>query len=116
MFQAFHADIAKVDQDVAYVAMVVHVCCKRLFPIFHLCFRTYVTSVFIWMLHIFHIYVASVLSGFCLCVAMVFKRFSSVHLSSYICYKKDIGCCIWDAREKAGGGVSGLHAQSDGAG
>jgi len=36
--QVFHADIAKVDQDVAYVAMVVHVCCKLLFPLFHLFF------------------------------------------------------------------------------
>jgi hypothetical protein len=27
---------------------------------FHLCFQTYVASVFIWMLHIFHTYVASV--------------------------------------------------------
>ena len=29
-------DVAKVDRDVAYVAMVVHLCCKRLFPMFHL--------------------------------------------------------------------------------
>jgi hypothetical protein len=26
----------KVDRDVAYVAMVVHICCKRMFPMFHL--------------------------------------------------------------------------------
>jgi hypothetical protein len=31
----FHMDVAKVDRDVAYVAIVVHVCCKLLFPIFH---------------------------------------------------------------------------------
>ena len=31
-------DIAKVDRDVAYVAMVVHICCKLPFPMFHLCF------------------------------------------------------------------------------
>jgi hypothetical protein len=37
-------DVAKVDLD---VAMVVHVCCKILFPIFHLFFQTYVVSVFI---------------------------------------------------------------------
>ena len=32
-------DVEKVDRDVVYVAMVVHVCCKRLFPMFYLCFR-----------------------------------------------------------------------------
>ena len=42
------------------VAMVVHVCCKRPFQMFHLFFQTYVASVLIWMLHMFHIYVASV--------------------------------------------------------
>jgi hypothetical protein len=30
MLQLFHMDVAKVDRDVAYVAMVVHVCCKHL--------------------------------------------------------------------------------------
>jgi hypothetical protein len=38
MFQVFHAEVAKVDRDVAYVAIVEHVCCKLLFPMFHLCF------------------------------------------------------------------------------
>jgi hypothetical protein len=49
----FHTDVAKVDRDVADAAMVVHVCCKLLFSMFHLFFLTYVASVFIWMLHIF---------------------------------------------------------------
>jgi hypothetical protein len=40
----FHMNVVKVDQD---VAMVVHVCCKILFLIFHLFFKTYVASVFI---------------------------------------------------------------------
>ena len=34
----FHMDVAKVDRDVSYVAMVVHVCCKLLFSMFHLFF------------------------------------------------------------------------------
>jgi hypothetical protein len=55
-FQVFQMNVAKIDRDVAYVAMVVHVCCKRLFLMFHLCFRTYVASVFIWMLYMFYIY------------------------------------------------------------
>jgi hypothetical protein len=33
--QVFYMDIAKVDRDVAYVAMVVHVCCKFMFSMFH---------------------------------------------------------------------------------
>jgi hypothetical protein len=50
MLQLFCMDVAKVDRDVAYVAIVVHVCCKFMFPtMFYLFFQTYVTSVFIWM-------------------------------------------------------------------
>jgi hypothetical protein len=47
MLQGFCMDVVKVDRDVAYVAMVVHICCKRLFPMFHLFFQIYVASVFI---------------------------------------------------------------------
>jgi hypothetical protein len=36
MFQVFHVDVAKVNRDVVYVAMIVHICCKCLFPMFHL--------------------------------------------------------------------------------
>ena len=36
MLQVIHTDVAKVDWNVAYVAMVVHVCCKLLF---HCCGR-----------------------------------------------------------------------------
>jgi hypothetical protein len=28
MLQVFQMDVVKVDQNVAYVAMVVHICCK----------------------------------------------------------------------------------------
>ena len=67
MFQVFYMDFAKVDRDVAYVAIVVHVCCKLLFPMF-LFFQMHVASVFIWMLYIFYTYVASVLSGCYVCL------------------------------------------------
>jgi len=67
--------IAKVDQDVAYVAMVVHVCCKRLFLIFHLFFVRVcckwlrrMSQVFMCIL----LYVTSVASG---------------------CFKSGLGCC-----------------------
>jgi len=69
----FQMDVAKVNRDVAYVTMVVHVCCKLLFLMFHLFFETYIASVFIWMLHIFYTYVASVLFGYCVYFAIVFN-------------------------------------------
>jgi hypothetical protein len=34
----FHMDVAKIDQDVAHIAMVVHVCYKRPFQMFYLPF------------------------------------------------------------------------------
>jgi hypothetical protein len=46
-----------------------------LFPMFHLFFQTYVSNVFIYMLHTFHTYVASVLSGCCICLQLFFKCF-----------------------------------------
>ena len=59
--------------------------CIRMFqasiPNVSFVFQTYVASVFIWMLHMFHAYVASILSGCCVCVAMVFKCFSRVFAS-----------------------------------
>jgi hypothetical protein len=63
MLQVFRMNVAKVYQDVVYVAMVVHVCCKRRFPMFHLFFQTYVASVFIWMLQVFYLDVAYVCNG-----------------------------------------------------
>ena len=43
--------------------------------------QTYVASVFIWMLHIFDTYVASVLSGYCICFSMAFQVFSGIVVS-----------------------------------
>jgi hypothetical protein len=36
MFHLFHLDVIKVDQDVAHVAMVIHVCCIYMFQTFQL--------------------------------------------------------------------------------
>jgi hypothetical protein len=90
MLQVFHVDVAKVDQDVAYVAMVIHICCKHLFLMFQL-FQTYDAHVylgvayvshlcckcFIQMLHRLHTYVASVSSRCCICFAIATHVFSS---------------------------------------
>jgi hypothetical protein len=81
----FHKDIGKVDQDVVYVAMVIHVRSKLLFAMFHLFFHTYVAIVFIWMLHMFHTYIASVLSRCCVYFTMVLRCFCKcfqIHVSS----------------------------------
>jgi hypothetical protein len=86
----FQMDVAKVDRDVTYVSMVVHVCCKCPLPMFHLYFRTYVASVFIWMLYMFHAYVACILSGCCLCLQM----FSSVFRCFFKCLRSMLQVCV----------------------
>jgi hypothetical protein len=84
----FHLDVAKVDWDVAHVAMTIHACCKYMFQMFYLFFQTYVASMFIWMLHMFHMYVAIVLAGCCIFFAMTFHVFSAVFASvSNVCFK-----------------------------
>jgi hypothetical protein len=50
----------KVDRDVAYVAMVIHVYCKLMFPSF---------------IFFFQMYVASVLSGCCICFTHILEVF-----------------------------------------
>jgi len=72
-------DVAKVDPDVAYVAMALHICCKRLFQMFHLFLQTFVASVLSRYFICFHTYVANVLSGCCICL----EWFSNVF--SYFC-------------------------------
>jgi hypothetical protein len=47
MLQVFHINVVKVDRDVAYVAMAIHINCKRVFQMFHQFIQTYVASVFI---------------------------------------------------------------------
>jgi hypothetical protein len=71
----FHADVVKVDWDVAYVAMVVHLCCNRLSLMFHFfCTR---------MLQVFQTHVSSVSSIFFLYVASVASE----------CFKSRSVCC-----------------------
>ena len=55
ILQRFRMDVAKVDRDVVYVAMVVHICCKRLFPMFYLFFQTYIASVYLDVVYASHI-------------------------------------------------------------
>jgi hypothetical protein len=65
MLQVFYVDVAKVDWDIAYVAMTIHVCCKRLFQMVHLFFRRMLQMClfgycicFIHMLQVFYLDIA----------------------------------------------------------
>jgi hypothetical protein len=71
----FHTDAAKVDRDVVYAAMVCTSMLQASIPSVPSVFQIYFASVFIWMLHMFHAYVASVLSGYCVCFVMVLRCF-----------------------------------------
>jgi hypothetical protein len=55
MLQVFHMDVAKVDQVVTYVVMVVHVC-KLLFPMFHLFSRRMSQVCLFDVAYVSHIY------------------------------------------------------------
>jgi hypothetical protein len=55
MLQVLYVDVAKLDRDVAYVAIAIHVCCKRLFQMFQL----------------FETDVARILSGCCICFTLM---------------------------------------------
>jgi hypothetical protein len=46
--QVFYLDVAKLDLDVAYVAMAIHVCFKRMFQVFRL-FSVACYECFNWM-------------------------------------------------------------------
>ena len=95
MLQVFHMNVAKVDRDVAYIAMVVHGCCKLLFSMFYLFFRrmlqvclseccicfTHMLQVFYLMLNMFAM-VSSVLGVFASVLDACFKCF--IGLKTYV--------------------------------
>ena len=77
MLQVFHMDVAIIDRDVAHVSMVVHVCCKRLFQMFHLLFQTYVKCAYLDVAYVSHI-----------CCKSMFRLFPGYVASvSYECCK-----------------------------
>ena len=67
MLQVFHVDVVKVDRNVAYVAMAIHICCKCLFQMFHL--------FFIRMLQMFYLDVAYVALAIHICCKRMFQMF-----------------------------------------
>jgi hypothetical protein len=99
VFQMFHRYVASVSDGCCKSTSRCCICCnsctrilKGLLPMFHLCFRTYVASMFIWMLHIFHTYVACVSSRCCGCLQRfqvlsgVFFQVFQKHVAS-VCFK-----------------------------
>ena len=95
IFHLLQTYVAKIDQDIAYVASISEAFYKRLFKIFQLFSDVYLQVFFIWSLHMFHtccksmfqwfqlfqcyvavsvfmLQVASVLSGCCICITHMF--------------------------------------------
>jgi hypothetical protein len=94
MLQVLHTDVAKVDQDVAHVAIAIHVCCKRLFEMFHP----------------FQTRVARVLSGCCICFTQILHAFVlNVSFVSYAYCSEFFFCGVGRARHlgDAGAGNEG---------
>ena len=69
----FYTDVAKVDSDVIYVAMVCTSILQASIPNVYSVFQTYVASVFIWMLHMFHTYIAKCFIWMLCMFVVVFK-------------------------------------------
>jgi hypothetical protein len=124
MLQVFHTDVAKGGSGC-------YICCNgctRMFqasvPNVSFVFHTHVASVFIWMLHMFHTYVTSVLCAYCICLQwflffqVFFASVSVACFKFFICFfcmlqvlhlsvpKIDhmllVGC-TWELGEGAGG-------------
>jgi hypothetical protein len=90
----FQMDVVKVDWDVAYVAMVVHACCKGMFSMFYLCFQTYAASVlsgccicFTQKLQVFHLDVAYVSHIYCKCFIWMLHIFCNGCTSVFWCFR-----------------------------
>jgi uncharacterized membrane protein YgcG len=144
--QVFHMDVAKRDQDVVYVAMVVHVCCKSLFLMFHLFSRRMLQVClsrccicFTHLLQVFYLDIAYILQLFFKCFQVFFQVFQTYVANASavldICCKSissDVArdppataacCSYWGTAEKAqmsgggsGGGASSPRMGSSGAG
>jgi hypothetical protein len=115
MLQVFYTDVTKIDQDVTYVSMVVYVCCKRLFPMFHLFLDVFSKCVYLDISYVSHI-CCKCLSGCCVYLQWFLSVFPNVSdlcfkcficLQTYVasivsrCFKNRSGYCTWDARGDA---------------
>jgi hypothetical protein len=86
----FHTDVVKVDRDVAHVVMVVHICCKLMFSMFHLFFPTDIACVFThMMMQVFYLDVAYVYNGF-KCFSDVFANVLNTCFKCFICFQTNV--------------------------
>jgi hypothetical protein len=108
MLQVLYIDVAKVDRDVAHIVMLIHVCFKYMFQMFHLfqinvtrvlsgcsksksgcCIYMHVASICFKCFQVFHTYVCKFfrcfirmfVSVFCKCFRCLFSSVSSVFFS-----------------------------------
>jgi hypothetical protein len=78
MLQEFCMDVAKIDRDVAYVAMVIHICCKHMFPMFHL---LYCKCVYLDVAYVLYIYCKRFIWMLRMCCNCFSSVFSCVFVS-----------------------------------
>ena len=101
----FHADVAKVERN---VAMLVHEVASVSSQCFIYFFQTYVAIVFIWMLHMFHTYVACVLFGCCVWS----QWFSSVFFKCFKCLQTYVATVVFGYFKSRSGVASLLFPPS----
>jgi hypothetical protein len=90
-------DVASRSGDVIHVASVLEVCCKSLFKMFHL-FQTYVASVLSGCCICYNGYIASVCSKYFICFSRMLQLF---HLSAAK-VDLDVGWSSEEERSSAG--------------
>jgi hypothetical protein len=92
--QVFHTDVAKVDQYVAFVAVVVYVCCKLLFTSFFadVCCKCQVCLFVAYVLHIYCKCFIRMLRMFYNGFQVFFLSISDVCFKCFICLHTYVAC------------------------
>ena len=98
--------------DVVYVTMVVHVCCKRLFPMFHLFFQTYVCKcVYLDVAYVSHICCMRFICMWRM-VAMAFKCVLGVFFKCFNCLQTYVATVVFGYFKSKSGVASLLFPPS----
>jgi hypothetical protein len=96
-------DVAKVDRDVAYIAMVIHACCKSLFQMFHLFLRCMLQVFYLDVAYVsricykcFYLDVAYACNDFQVFLSVLQVLQTYVASVSHVCYKcfSFFGCLL----------------------
>jgi hypothetical protein len=85
----FHMYVAKVDRNVSYVAMVVHICCKHLFQMFfkHM-LQVCLSGCYICFTHTLQMFYLDIATYF----SMAFQMFSGIFVNVSDAYFKCLKC------------------------